>query len=420
MMADLISKRIRGFRDILPEESKKFLLFENIVHRICPLFDTHQVKIPALESVNLFNRSIGETSDIVTKEMYSFKDKNDDIVCMIPEGTASCMRLAFENNLIYDRGIKKNRLYYYAPMFRHERPQKGRYRQFTQFGVEFIGDKTISDDIDLILMSCKFFGEVGLNDISLHINNLGSNDDREKYASKLQEYFNRYSKSLSDKQKNTLIKNPLRLLDNKDNAIREIIENAPNIKDSLNDDSIDRFEQITNTLSELNVKFTLDDKLVRGLDYYNDLVFEWKTKQLGTQDAICAGGRYDGLAKIIGGYDIPAVGLAIGVDRVVELLSYKNKEIIIGLSLLTSSLSNCSKIITQLREIDYAYRLIKMESDKSLTKQIKSAVKQECDILVIVGDEEISNNTLTVKFLKDNKNDESISIDKFVKILEEY
>ena len=419
-MADLISKRIRGFRDILPEESKKFLLFENIVHRICPLFDTHQVKIPALESVNLFNRSIGETSDIVTKEMYSFKDKNDDIVCMIPEGTASCMRLAFENNLIYDRGIKKNRLYYYAPMFRHERPQKGRYRQFTQFGVEFIGDKTISDDIDLILMSCKFFGEVGLNDISLHINNLGSNDDREKYASKLQEYFNRYSKSLSDKQKNTLIKNPLRLLDNKDNAIREIIENAPNIKDSLNDDSIDRFEQITDTLSELNVKFTLDDKLVRGLDYYNDLVFEWKTKQLGTQDAICAGGRYDGLAKIIGGYDIPAVGLAIGVDRVVELLSYKNKEIIIGLSLLTSSLSNCSKIITQLREIDYAYRLIKMESDKSLTKQIKSAVKQECDILVIVGDEEISNNTLTVKFLKDNKNDESISIDKFVKILEEY
>ena len=420
MMADLISKRIRGFRDILPEESKKFLLFENIVHRICPLFDTHQVKIPALESVNLFNRSIGETSDIVTKEMYSFKDKNDDIVCMIPEGTASCMRLAFENNLIYDRGIKKNRLYYYAPMFRHERPQKGRYRQFTQFGVEFIGDKTISDDIDLILMSCKFFGEVGLNDISLHINNLGSNDDREKYASKLQEYFNRYSKSLSDRQKNTLIKNPLRLLDNKDNAIREIIENAPNIKDSLNDDSIDRFEQIKDTLSELNVKFTLDDKLVRGLDYYNDLVFEWKTKQLGTQDAICAGGRYDGLAKIIGGYDIPAVGLAIGVDRVVELLSYKNKEIIIGLSLLTSSLSNCSKIITQLREIDYAYRLIKMESDKSLTKQIKSAVKQECDILVIVGDEEISNNTLTVKFLKDNKNDESISIDKFVKILEEY
>ena len=233
-------------------------------------------------------------------------------------------------------------------------------------------------------------------------------------------YFNRYSKSLSDNQKNTLIKNPLRLLDNKDNAIREIIENAPNIKDSLNNDSIDRFEQITDTLNKLNIKFTLDNKLVRGLDYYNDLVFEWKTRQLGTQDAICAGGRYDGLAKIIGGLDIPAVGLAIGVDRVVELLACKNKEITIGLSLLTSSLSDCSKIITQLREIDYAYRLIKMESGKSLTKQIKSAVKQECDILVIVGDEEISNNTLTVKYLKDNKNDESISIDKFLNILEEY
>ena len=158
-MDQLISKKIRGFRDILPEESKKFLFIEKKIRDICTLFNTNHIKIPSLESINLFKRSIGETSDIVTKEMYSFKDRNDDELCLTPEGTASCMRLAFENNLIYDRGIKKNRLYYYAPMFRHERPQKGRYRQFIQFGVEFMGDNTIHNDIDIISMSQEFFNK---------------------------------------------------------------------------------------------------------------------------------------------------------------------------------------------------------------------------------------------------------------------
>ena len=156
-MVDLISKKIRGFRDILPNECEKFLYIENNFHNLCPLFNIHQVKIPTLESIDLFTRSIGETSDIVTKEMYSFADKNNDVVCMIPEGTASCMRLAFENNLIYDRGIKKNRFYYLSNMYRHERPQKGRYRQFTQIGVEFMGDNSILDDIDLLSMSKTFF-----------------------------------------------------------------------------------------------------------------------------------------------------------------------------------------------------------------------------------------------------------------------
>ena len=184
-MANLISKKIRGFRDILPDECEKFLYIENIFHNLCPLFNVNQVKIPTLGSINLFKRSIGETSDIVTKEMYSFSDKNDDVVCMIPEGTASCMRLAFENNLIYDRGIKRNRLYYLSNMYRHERPQKGRYRQFTQIGVEFIGNDSMLDDIDLILMSKMFFDSINLDDLDLMINTLGSPDDRNKYAQKL-------------------------------------------------------------------------------------------------------------------------------------------------------------------------------------------------------------------------------------------
>jgi histidyl-tRNA synthetase len=181
-MSNLISKKIRGFRDILPAESKKFLHIENIIHRIAPLFNVQQIRLPALESIDLFKRSIGETSDIVTKEMYSFEDRNNDVLCMIPEGTASCVRLALENNLIYDRGSKKQRLYYIAPMFRHERPQKGRYRQFTQFGAEFFGNASYTDDIDILLLITKIFEKLDLLDIKLTINTIGSDVDRKKYS----------------------------------------------------------------------------------------------------------------------------------------------------------------------------------------------------------------------------------------------
>ncbi len=418
-MVNIISKKIRGFRDILPDESEKFSFIEKQINNICPLFNTNQVRIPTLESINLFKRSIGETSDIVTKEMYSFSDKNNDIVCMIPEGTASCMRLAFENNLIYDRGIKKNRLYYYSSMFRHERPQKGRYRQFTQFGVEFFGDKSVTDDIDLILMSDMFFRKININDLKLNINSLGSSDDRNKYSNHLREYFNKYLDSLSDQQRQTLNKNPLRLLDSKDKKLLDIIDSAPTITQYINKDSIENFDRIMSSLSDLKINFNVDTKLVRGLDYYNDLVFEWKTDKLGTQDALCAGGRYDNLSLTVANQHVPAVGFAMGIDRIVNLLNFNTNMFTVGLSVITSNYNNLAQISSAIRDIDHNFRLIQMDTEKSLSKQIKMAVKYDCDILIIVGNDEMSNNTLTIKHLKKTKEDESISFNDLSNIIRE-
>ncbi len=419
-MVDLISKKIRGFRDILPDESKKFLFLEETIHKICPLFNVNQIRIPTLESLNLFKRSIGESSDIVTKEMYSFNDKNDETVCMIPEGTASSMRLAFENNLIYDRGVEKNRFYYYTSMFRHERPQKGRYRQFTQFGVEFMGDESIYDDIDLLLMSKMFFEAIKLDDLKLNINSLGLIEDRNKYSQDLQSYFNNYSDSFNEQQKNTIKTNPLRILDSKDQKLIEIIKDAPNISDYINKVSFEKFHDIVQILEDLNIDYIVNNKLVRGLDYYNDLVFEWKTDQLGTQDAICAGGRYDSLSNIIGNQSVPAVGFAMGIDRIVDLITYQDTDLVIGLSVISDSQSDMLKISSLLRSVGNKFRLIQMDANKSLTKQIKTAVKSNCDILVIVGSEEMSNNTLTIKDLRSDKDDRSINFDDFSKFIEEY
>jgi len=410
-MTDLISKKIRGFRDILPEECKKFHFLEKTIHMLAPLFNINQIKIPVLESENLFKRSIGEGSDIVTKEMYAFTDKNNETVCMTPEGTASTVRLALENNLIYDRGIKKNRFYYIAPMFRHERPQKGRYRQFNQFGVEFFGEKSFLEDIDLLLLSEKLFKIIKLPDIKLFLNTIGSASDRENYSRDLQEYFNKYSKELTDQQKNTVLINPIRLLDSKDAKLKNILATAPCISDYLNKNSQTNFNKIQNTLSDLNIPYVHDDKLVRGLDYYNDLVFEWKTDKLGTQDAICAGGRYDGLSKAIGSHDIPSVGFAMGIDRIVQLINYESNETIIGLSFLSDNINQEYKLTSQIRDnIEYS-RLIVLPHGKSLSKQIKLAAKNKCHFLIIVGEDEISNNTLTIKHLNNNMDDESIHLD---------
>ena len=416
-MSNLISKKIRGFRDILPTESKKFLHIENIIHRIAPLFNAQQIRLPALESIDLFKRSIGETSDIVTKEMYSFEDRNNDTLCMIPEGTASCVRLALENNLIYDRGPKKQRLYYIAPMFRHERPQKGRYRQFTQFGAEFFGDASYTSDIDLILLITKIFEKLNLLDIKLSINTIGTAVDRKKYSQELTTYFHSYSEELSDTQRGTLSKNPMRLLDSKDPKLKSIIASAPLISDFLNKESQANFDSIKERLDRLKITFIHDPKLVRGLDYYNDLVFEWKTNKLGSQDAVCAGGRYDNLSETIGDKSVPSVGFAMGLDRIVELLEYESSVLIIGLAVISNSNDESYKILSSLRNIDSTFNLIHMDDDKSLSKQIKAADKSNCDILLIVGNNEIRNNTLTVKYLKCDKEDQNIPFEKLIDLI---
>ena len=305
-------------------------------------------------------------------------------------------------------------------MFRHERPQKGRYRQFTQFGVEFFGDKSITDDIDLILMSDMFFRKINIDDLRLNINTLGSSDDRNKYSYHLKDYFRKYLDSLSDQQQQTLDKNPLRLLDSKDKKLLDIIDSAPTITQYINKDSMMRFERIVNSLNDLKINFDFDSKLVRGLDYYNDLVFEWKTDKLGAQDALCAGGRYDNLSLTIGNQQVPAVGFAMGIDRIVNLLNFKNNRFRVGLSVITSNHNDLSQISSAIRDIDHNFRLIQMDPEKSLSKQIKIAVKCDCDILIIVGNDEMSNNTLTLKYLKKTKEDQSIRLSDLSNIIKEY
>ena len=235
----------------------------------------------------------------------------------------------------------------------------------------------------------------------------------------MQDYFNSYKKDLSDKHEKTIQKNPIRLLDSKDDKLKDIIESAPVIYDYININSKKRHEEILNSLTNINIKFINNSKLVRGLDYYNDLVFEWKTNKLGSQDAICAGGRYDILSKIIGGKEIPAVGFAMGIDRIVELLDYEDEELVVGIAVLSDSSEDLLKYSSILRNSKTIFRLIQMDNNKSLSKQIKNAVKNNCDILVIVGEDEIRNNTLTIKYLKSNQDDKTIDLDNFTNFISE-
>ncbi len=418
-MSKLISKKLRGFRDILPDEARKFHQIEKIIKLVSPQFNLNHIILPILESSSLFKRSIGEHTDIVTKEMYSFDDNNGDNICMTPEGTASCVRAVLENNLIYDRGIKKSRFYYYGPMFRHERPQKGRYRQFTQFGVEFFGDKNISEEIDLILLSQSIFEKLGIDNLTLNLNTIGTFDDRKEYTKKLYKYLIDFSKKLTSSQNTTLEKNPLRLLDSKDDNLKDIISNAPSLIDFINTKSKTDFKTILSMLDDLDVHYNVNYKLVRGLDYYNDFVFEWTTNDLGSQDAICAGGRYDKLTKIIGDVDIPAVGFAVGIDRLAELIKKdENKELKIGLSLILDNPEiHINKVLNAVRKIELPFNLVAMDFKKSIAKQIKQADKLDCQLLLIVGTEEMSNNMLTLKYLQKDTEDKKVSYDDLSHIL---
>jgi histidyl-tRNA synthetase len=305
-------------------------------------------------------------------------------------------------------------------MFRHERPQKGRYRQFTQFGAEFFGNASYTDDIDILLLITKIFEKLDLLDIKLTINTIGSDVDRKKYSQELATYLNSHIEELSDTQRNTLSKNPMRLLDSKDPKLKSIIASAPLISDFLNKESQANFDNIKKRLERLKIPYIHDPKLVRGLDYYNDLVFEWKSNKLGSQDAVCAGGRYDNLSKTIGDKVVPSVGFAMGLDRIVELIEYESNILTVGLAVITTSNDESYDILNSLRNIDYKYNLIQMDNEKSLSKKIKQADKSNCDILIIVGNDEISNNTFTVKHLKCDRKDQNMPFEQLIDLITGY
>jgi histidyl-tRNA synthetase len=312
---------IRGMNDILPDETPTWQYLEQCFQAVARRYAYREIRFPILEQTKLFKRSIGEATDIVEKEMYSFDDRSGDNLSLRPEGTAGCVRAADQSGLLYNQ---QQRLWYQGPMFRHERPQKGRLRQFHQFGIEAFG--LIGPDIDaeVILLSAQLWQELGLSDgLILEINNIGSAQDRRTYGAELVTYLNAFKERLDPDSQRRLDSNPLRILDSKIPQTREILEHAPLLADYVNQSSRDHYGQLKQLLQESGLAFQENSKLVRGLDYYNNAVFEWTTKDLGAQGTVCAGGRYDGLVEQLGGKPTPAVGFAIGEERLVLLLEEK-------------------------------------------------------------------------------------------------
>ncbi len=323
-MGSAVLQAVKGMNDILPSECYQWEYLEEKVRSVMARFGYQSIRTPIVEPTAVFIRGLGEVTDIVEKEMYSFIDRlNGDNLCLRPENTAGVVRAAIENNLLYDGG---KRLYYMGPMFRHERPQKGRYRQFHQIGAEALGFEGPVMDVELILLAHTLWQSLELKDIRLEINTLGQHEERQAHRQALIGHFEKNIKSLDEQATSRLYKNPLRLLDSKNPAMQDVIESAPRLLDFLGSASCKHFEQVQNLLRVCGVEFCINPRLVRGMDYYNLTVFEFITPHLGAQATICGGGRYDGLIELMGGKPTPAVGFALGVERVLELLRIQSAD----------------------------------------------------------------------------------------------
>ena len=415
-----IIKSIKGFKDILPDEAKFYRYFEDISSKVSERFSIEELRTPIIEKSELFNRSIGDATDIVTKEMYDFIDKSGDSICLRPEGTASVVRSAIEHSLIYDRGIKKQKYWYYGPMFRHEKPQKGRYRQFSQFGVEYYGFSDTNSDLELLIMGNSLLNGLNINNVTLHINSLGNIDDKKKYEKQIFDHISSHASSLDKYQTDTLAKNPLRLLDSKSDNVKELLLNIPTLYDSLSNKSKSRFDMLLKKLDDLEISYLLDNSIVRGLDYYNDTVFEWRHQSLGSQNAICAGGRYDLLVNMMGGDSVPAVGFAMGVERIIELLKLNDGLKIqknISIAIINTSLekeSYAHLISKNLRSTFKKTNFYNTDSSASLTSQLKHAMKINDSFIIIITDENIKNKNLTIKTSENQMSDTVTEWDELI------
>lgn len=308
---------VRGMHDILPEQAPAFAWLESAVRALVATYGYEEIRLPLLEPTELFRRTIGEVTDIVEKEMYTFTDRNGDSLSLRPEGTAGCVRAAIEHGLLHNQA---RRLWYGGAMFRHERPQKGRYRQFHQFGVETFGMTGPDIDAELILMTSRLWRRLGLSDLRLEINSLGSTAARVAYRERLVDYFSARQDALDEDGRRRLQGNPLRILDSKNPAMAELIAGAPSLLEHLDTESQQHFQALRQLLDDAGVEYRVNPRLVRGLDYYTRTVFEWITDRLGAQGTVCAGGRYDGLVEQLGGRATPAAGFALGVERLTALL----------------------------------------------------------------------------------------------------
>lgn len=408
--------------DILPDQSPLWQYAEYIIGEVLGTYGYSEIRLPIVEKTELFKRSIGEVTDIVEKEMYTFDDRNGDSLTLRPEGTAGCLRASLEHGLLHNQ---VHRLWYYGPMFRHERPQKGRYRQFYQLGVEAYGMAGPDIDAELILLSHRFWRRLGIaGKVELQLNSLGTVEERLVYREKLVDYFSAHLDQLDEDSRRRLHTNPLRILDSKNEAMRELIANAPELSDFLGADSLAHFRSLTDTLQALGVEFVLNTRLVRGLDYYSKTVFEWVTTELGAQGTICAGGRYDGLIEQLGGKANHAVGFAMGMERILALMEtladVPVKPVVdvymirVGEKAERLSMEWAETIRNEIPGL----RLQLNCGGGSFKSQFKKADKSGAELALIMGDDEAERGEVGVKALRLSQEQQNMPLQQALNFLQ--
>ncbi|BCE01663.1 histidyl-tRNA synthetase [Marinicellulosiphila megalodicopiae] len=400
---------IRGMNDILPGQSEIWLYVEDTIKQVLKNFGYQHVRMPIVEKTGLFTRGIGEVTDIVEKEMYTFLDRNDESLALRPEGTAGCVRAGIEHGLFHNQ---IQRLWYTGPMFRYEKPQKGRYRQFHQIGVETFGMATAQIDAELIILTSNIWKAFGITDsLELQLNTLGSNEARANYKVALVDFLNGIKADLDEDSQNRIDTNPLRVLDSKEATTQTLLDGAPDFNDYIDDESKAHFEELKALLDASGVVYTLNPRLVRGLDYYNKTVFEWVTKELGSQGTVCGGGRYDSLVEQLGGKSVPASGFGMGVERFILLLEAMDAlpEAIKATPdvYFVAAGDGCSvaqfKLTQQLREHLPNIHIITDCTGSKFKAQMKKADASGAKVCLILGENELSEQTIAVKDLRNGE-----------------
>lgn len=415
---------IRGMNDILPDQTSGWRHLEALFSRCVMQYGYREIRLPIVENTRLFKRTIGEVTDIVEKEMYTFQDLNEDSLTLRPEGTAGCVRACIEHGLLYNQSPK---LWYAGPMFRHERPQKGRYRQFNQFGVEAFGIPGVGIELELLSLCQRFWTALGVhNAVHLEINSMGEPGERQAYRALLVEYLQDHIAQLDEDSKRRLEKNPLRILDSKHPAIQSLLQNAPKLMDSLGETSKQLFSDCCAGLDTLGIPYKMNPYLVRGLDYYGHLVFEWVTDKLGSQSTVCAGGRYNTLVELLGGSPTPAVGFAMGCERLLLLMD----------TLSSASVSELSPTLFMIADgpeaLEQSLQLAEWVRDKkpwqvlvntlpgSFKSQFRKADKSGAQWAVILGPEELKQKTVSIKNLREVQEQITIPQSELIHYLESY
>ena len=412
---------IRGMNDLLPADSQIWGFLDSTINNLLLSFGYKYCRTPNVESTETFSRAIGEVTDIVEKEMYTWKDNNGDSLTLRPEGTAGVVRMMIEHNLPRE-GIQK--VFYNGPMFRHERPQKGRYRQFHQVGAEVFGASDAKIDAELISITDSLWKSLQIN-AQLEINSLGSAASRASYRETLSGYFSDNKDRLDEDSSRRLKTNPLRILDSKNKDLEVLIAKAPKMIDHLDRESNEHFKSLKNYLDHLEIPYKVNPKLVRGLDYYNQTVFEWVSNELGSQGTICGGGRYDGLVEKMGGNPTPAIGFAMGLERIALLIHDKSKQLISDrphlyfLSMGESAHFESMKISRQILEVMPNITITNDITIGTLKSQMKKANKSGADYALILGEEELAKNVLGLKPLKGQGVQQSIELEGIIQHLQE-